>query len=268
MLYAIGVGAANGDQTSDTVLRWTYENHPKFAALPTYGVIAPFDCICQLMDVPGLNFNPMMLLHGETALAIHAPIPTGATLTNRGHIVDVYDKRTAAVVVVEVDSFTSEGVKVFTNTYTLFIRGIGGFGGPSGPKVKPPSSAPPSRAPDFVLTESTLPSQALLYRLSGDVNPLHADPDMAAAAGFKTPILHGLCSFGHAGRAVLAACGGDADTLRTISVRMSKSVLPGDSLTTNVWREGADVFFQTINGRNGDVVLSNGRATVKPQGKL
>jgi len=167
IIYALGVGAASGDPTSNDVLRWTYENHRQFGALPTFGVIAPFDCVCQLMSVPGLRFNPALLLHGETELTVHAPIPTAATLYNRGHIVDIYDKGKASIVVVSVDSFDKDGTKIFTNVYSFFIRGIGGFGGPSGPAVKAPPSEPPKRAADVVVREQTLPSQALLYRLAG-----------------------------------------------------------------------------------------------------
>ncbi len=265
--YALGVGAGAPDQTADAALKFTFENHESFAALPTYGVIPPFFAISEVVNVPGLEFNPMHLLHGETELVLHKPLPPAATLTNKARVAAVYDKKKGASVVLNVTTTDEAGDLVCTNIYTLFIRGLGGFGGPSGPATATPTPAVPARAPDFVQEDSTEVWQALLYRLSGDTNPLHADPAMAAMGGFSKPILHGLCTFGFAGRAVLAACcGNDPARLKGIKVRFARPVVPGERLRTEIWAlgDGTAVFQTRSVQQGGAVVLSAGVATVAP----
>jgi acyl dehydratase len=179
------------------------------------------------MSVPGLTFNPMMLLHGEQHLQLHRPIPSSGTLTSQARLAGIYDKGKATLVHLEARTTDASGQLVCTNHFMLFIRGIGGFGGERGP-AQESFDPPKGRAPDAVVSHVTNNNQALLYRLSGDLNPLHADPSMAAMGGFDRPILHGLCSFGHAGRAIIDSfCDGDGDRLKSIRVRFSKHVFLG-----------------------------------------
>jgi acyl dehydratase len=149
---------------------------------------------------------------------------------------------------------------VFDNVFSIFVRGEGGFGGERGPEAVKADA--PNRAPDFEVTEATTREQALLYRLSGDLNPLHADPNMAKFGGFDRPILHGLCTFGHAGRAILkGACGGDPSKLKSFGARFAGVVFPGDTLTTRGWREG-EHYIVTTATQEGKVVLSNAIAEI------
>ncbi len=209
MLYALGAGVGiDTDQTSPSVLQYTYENGLK--ALPTFGVVPSFPALMGMMNLPGLSFNPMMLLHGEQYLeVVKRPIPTSASVTTRARVKAIYDKGKGALVILSATTTGDDGAVLFENEFGVFLRGEGGFGGESGP---PPGNEAPSRAPDAVVEYPTITQQALLYRLSGDKNPLHADPGFAAMGGFDKPILHGLCTFANVGRAVIQACAGDDPT--------------------------------------------------------
>jgi len=178
ILYALGVGESFQDPLNDNSLKFTYENHPNFSALPTMGVLFPFSLMSQLSATPGLTFNPMMLLHGEQYLELKRPIPTNGKISSTGKISGIYDKGKGAVVVMDTISKDEQGNELCYNQISVFIRGLGGFGGDRGPSSDP--LTPPNRSPDAVAVEKTIPNQALLYRLSGDLNPLHADPSMAA----------------------------------------------------------------------------------------
>jgi 3-hydroxyacyl-CoA dehydrogenase/3a,7a,12a-trihydroxy-5b-cholest-24-enoyl-CoA hydratase len=177
-------------------------------------------------------------------------------------VVALYDKVKGAVVVVEVESRDDKGKLLFKNVFTTFARGEGGFGGDRGPSGA--KNEPPSRAPDAVAEMKTAEHQALLYRLSGDMNPLHADPDMAALGGYAKPILHGLCTFGHAGRAVLAQfCESDPSRMKDFEVRFSGVVYPGETIVTEMWRESPTrVVLQAKTRERGEVVLSSAAATI------
>jgi acyl dehydratase len=233
ILYHLGLGAGN-PPTDPNELEYCYEADLK--VLPSFGVIPVFAALGGVNGTPGLEFDPAMLLHGEQDLVIHKPLPTSATITSGGKVVGVYDKGKAALVVVETETTDDTGDPLFTNRFSLFIRGEGGFGGDSGPKA---GNEAPDRAPDLVFESPTLPQQALLYRLSGDKNPLHADPAFAALGGFDTPILHGLCTFGVVCKAVVdGALGGDVTRVARYQVRFAGVVFPGETIVTSVWRDG------------------------------
>lgn len=245
MLYALGVGCGREE------LPFTYEKDLK--VLPTFAVIASFPAMMNLGGA--LRVNPVMVLHGEQAIALKAPIPTRGTLTTTPTVTAVYDKGKGAVVVVETDTLNEKGTLLFHNTAAIFIRGEGGFGGERGPSGA--RNVPPDRKPDKTVAYTTLPQQALIYRLSGDLNPLHADPDFAKLGGFDVPILHGLCSYGLAGRAVLSAFGGnDPARMRGFEVRFAGVVFPGETLTTDMWDVGGGRIVLTARTERGEALSS------------
>jgi acyl dehydratase len=245
MLYALGVGCGRED------LAFTYEKDLR--VLPTFAVIASFPAMMNLGGA--LRVNPAMVLHGEQAIRLEAPIPTHGTLTTTPTITAVYDKGKGAVVVVETDTVNEKGTRLFHNTAAIFVRGEGGFGGDRGPSGA--RNVPPGRKPDKTVSYPTLPQQALVYRLSGDMNPLHADPDFAKLGGFDVPILHGLCTYGHAGRAVLSAfCGNDPARLKAFEVRFAGVVFPGETITTDLWDVGGGKIVLTARTERGEALSS------------
>ncbi len=253
LLYALGVGAGTDE------LRFTYEQDLK--VLPTFAVIPAFPAMLNLGGA--MAVNPVMVLHGEQRIELHGPIPTAGTVTTTPTIKAVYDKVKGALVVVETESVDERGRLLFRNTSGIFARGEGGFGGDRGPSG--PKNAPPERPPDRSIAMKTLPQQALLYRLSGDMNPLHADPNFAKMAGYDRPILHGLCTFGHAGRAVLQAfCGNDPARMKSFEVRFSGVVFPGETITTDMWQVEKGKIVFTAKTERGEVVLSSAAAEVVP----
>lgn len=265
ILYALGLGAKRTD------LRWVYENSAAFEALPTFGVVPYFNSELPFsFDEIVPNFSPMMLLHGEQYLEIRKwPIPTSATTNNIPKLVEVLDKGAAAVVVTGTTTVdASSGQELFYNESTTFIRGSGGFGGPSKGTNRGPATtayAPPTRAPDAVVEEKTTEEQAALYRLSGDRNPLHIDPEFSKVGGFKTPILHGLCSMGIAGKHVYSTFG----RWKSIKVRFAGVVLPGQTLVTEMWKEGGKVVFQVKVKETGKLAIAAaGVELVTEGGKL
>jgi len=268
ILYALGVGEGK-NFTDQKCLRFTYENHPNFSPLPTMAVVICSGLLGQVVSIPGLNINPMMLLHGEQYLEIRGPIPPAATLTSNAHVSSIYDKGRGALVNVDVTTFDqATGKEICWNQFSFFCRGIGGFGGDRGPAE---NAVPiPNRPPDAVHEEKTHPEQALLYRLTGDVNPLHADPEMAALGNFDRPILHGLCTFGFAGRAVLHHfCESEPSRFKAIRVRFSRHVFPGETIITEMWRVNPTrvVFQCRVKEREG-IVLSNAYVELATPAKL
>lgn len=260
VLYALGIGAP-ADPLNAAELRSVYELSPDFQVLPTFAVLFSKDLISQLMTgcIAGIEYEPMLLLHGEQELRLHRPLPPSATVTSQLRIVEIHDKGSGALIIFAVESATEAGEKLASARTSVFIRGIGGFGGSRGESVKLP---PPARPPDIVHEEATLPTQALLYRLTGDANPLHADPQMAARGGYQAPILHGLCTFGFAARAIIKrCCNNDAARLRSIRTRFSQPVFPGETLITEIWSlPDGEIRFQTRSKERAAVVLSHAGA--------
>ena len=253
ILYHLGIGAG-APPTDPGELSYTYEADLK--VLPSFGVIPSQAALPAVMAVPGLEFNPMLLLHGEQDLEIHQPLPTRAEAVTTARIAALYDKAKAAVAVLETVTSDAAGDRLATNRWSLFLRGEGGFGGDPGPPAADPA---PERAPDFVAEFATLPQQALLYRLNGDRNPLHADPGFAAAAGFDRPILHGLCTYGIACRAVVdTMLGGDPTRVARYRVRFSGVVFPGETIVTSMWKEDGRILLRAATAERGDPVLGNG----------
>lgn len=248
LLYALGVGAGLEE------LEFSTEKNQR--VLPTMAVVLGARGAVPLEKIGA--FNPAMLVHGEQAFELARPLPPDGTLKTTGKIVGLYDKGKGAVVVTETDSVdAATGELLFRTRSSAFIRGAGGFSGDRGPSV--PSYELPSREADHAITYQTRPDQALLYRLSGDRNPLHSDPEFAKLAGFPRPILHGLCTYGFTGRALLhALCGGDPARFKSMEGRFSKPVFPGEALTIKMWVDGASCLFQTLN-ESGEVVLDQGR---------
>ncbi|KAG9287655.1 hypothetical protein G9A89_024005 [Geosiphon pyriformis] len=244
ILYALSLGATRQD------LQWVYENSDNFSVLPTFGVIPallalPNDKLNELVG----DFNPMMLLHGEQYLEVKKPIPTSGKLTSTPHLVDILDKGKGVSVILGITTKDEKGDVVFENEFTLFIRGIGGFGGRKDRIDAGAASAPnnpPTRTPDAIVKEKTSENQASIYRLNGDLNPLHIDPQMSALGGFKVPILHGLCSFGISAKHVLSTYGNkDSNAFKNIKARFVLPVYPGETLETQMWKEGNKIIFQT-----------------------
>jgi acyl dehydratase len=252
LLYALGVGAGTDE------LAFSTEKNQQ--VLPTFAVIvggggSPFGAIGK--------FNPAMLVHGEQAIEVFGPIPAEGTVRSTGRIANIWDKGSGAVVVMESESVdAATGEPRFRTRMSAFIRGEGNFGGDRGPSG--PRNPPPARDPDLEIRYQTRPDQALLYRLSGDRNPLHSDPEFAKRAGFEKPILHGLCSYGFTGRALLhGVCGGDPARFRSMEARFSKPVIPGDALTVSIWTGDGEAIFRTST-QKGDVVIDQGRFAFTP----
>ncbi|HSS10426.1 MAG TPA: MaoC/PaaZ C-terminal domain-containing protein [Acidimicrobiales bacterium] len=260
LLYALGVGAGMLDPTGFE-LEFTTENSQDVTqrVLPTFPVVAGAGVGGAFSKIG--SFNPAMLVHGEQSVELHSPLPVEGHISTVATITGIYDKGSGAVVVLEsVASDASTGKAMFTTRASLFIRGEGGFGGDRGPSGK---AEAPSRDPDHSVTYQTRTDQALLYRLSGDRNPLHADPKFAAMAGFEKPILHGLCTYGFTGRALLhILCGSDPDRFVSMAARFSKPVFPGEALTVSMWELGeGEAFFRTSTPSG--VVIDGGQCRYK-----
>jgi acyl dehydratase len=246
ILYALGVGAQ-----PEAELEYVYEaKGPK--VLPTFGVIAGLNGTAGFIGQ--VDVNPLMILHGEQTIELLRPIPPKANVKTSSEIVAIWDKGKAAIV--EVEATTSdEAGPLFINRSSLFVRGAGNFGGERGPSGGDPA---PQKAPDFTITYETRPEQAALYRLSGDINPLHIDPDFAKAAGFDKPFIHGLCTYGFVGRAILhLVCDGDNERFGKFKARFADRVYPGDSITTKIWKLGEGEFYVEADTPAG-TAISNG----------
>lgn len=260
-IYALGAGAP-ADWLSQDELKFVYEIHSDFCALPTMPVVYSGKMIDDIVkgDIHGIKFNPMMLVHGEQSLEIKKTLPVEGTITCTPTIRNILDKGSGMVIETDVSCTDENGDEVAVTSGSMFIRGLGGFGGERGSSEK---IVMPEREPDAVHEENTLDIQALIYRLSGDINPLHADPDMAKLGNFDTPILHGLATYGFAGRAVLKHfADNDPTKFKSMKGRFSKEVYPGNTLITEMWETDEGILFQTKAKDRDVVVISGGKVVV------
>ena len=259
VLYALSVSL--GQDPLDTRQLDFVDPHRALRALPSMAVVLGYPGF-WLAD-PATGVDAVRLVHGEQGIVLHHPLPVAGEIIGRSRVTGLTDKGAGkgALLYTErevIDAAT--GTLLATTLSTTFLRGDGGFGGPAGP-VRPPHPVPETE-PDLVINLPTRPEQALLYRLNGDDNPLHADPAIAAKAGFPRPILHGLCTFGVVGHALLRGlCGYDPARLAEMHLRFSAPVFPGETIRTEIWRSGA---FRARVVERDAVVVSNGRAVVRP----
>jgi len=248
VLYAMGVGAGFDE------LEYTYEKNLK--VIPSFSIASIFNFLSEVGMAS--NMNLAGLLHGEQDLIFHNPIPISGTLSTEGQITHYYDKGPkGALVVAESDTYHANGKKLFTNIITLFARLDGGFGGEEAPRNVVEF---PAREADFTVDAAPSVNQPLLYRLSGDVFPLHADPEFARNVGFEKPIMHGLCTHGYACRALMGALTpGRPERVRRFACRFSTPLYPGDPIKTLIWKTGEGrALWRTVNARTGETVIDNG----------
>ncbi len=259
MLYALGVGVGH-DPVDRDQLAFVYEKDLK--ALPTLAVVLAHPGLWSRDLDTGIDY--VKLVHGEQGLTVHKPLPVAGTVIGISRITGVIDKGEGrgALVYYERKIIDKEsGDLLATITQSSFCRGDGGFGGPSGPAPKPHEL--PEREPDLICDLQTVPQAALVYRLSADRNPLHVDLDVAAKAGFKQPILHGLATYGVSGHAILkAVCGYDPSRLKSLDCRFTAPVYPGETFRTEIWMDGSVASFRTRSVERDLIAISNGRAEI------
>ena len=255
LLYHLALGAG-APPTAPRELSYATENG--LQVLPTFAVVAAtlHETEPPRVSYPGIEIELARVLHGSQRVEVHRPIPTAGKATAMVRVADVWDKGSAAVVVTETSVRDLDDSPLWTATSSIFARGEGGFGGERGPSTALP---PPDRAPDVVIETPTLPQQALLYRLLGDRNPLHSDPQFAAAAGFPAPILHGLATYGIVCKALVdSLLGGDVTRMRAFGVRFTGVVYPGETLRTSAWRDGSRyIVTTTVADRDDAPALSD-----------
>ncbi|XP_061006912.1 peroxisomal multifunctional enzyme type 2 isoform X1 [Dama dama] len=277
IMYALGVGASVKEPKD---MKFIYEGSSDFSCLPTFGVILAQKSVMGggLAEIPGLSINLAKILHGEQYLELYKPIPRAGKLRCEPLVVDIMDKGSGLVLLLDVYSYSEEELICY-NQFSIFVVGSGGFGGKRTSDKAKAAVAVPDRPPDAVLTDATSLNQAALYRLSGDWNPLHIDPNFASLAGFDKPILHGLCTFGFSARHVLQQfADNDVSRFKAIKVRFAKPVYPGQTLQTEMWKEGNRIHFQTKSElvfpppshtlykvqETGDIVISNAYVDLVP----
>jgi acyl dehydratase len=252
ILYALGVGAQQDE------LQFVYENVAGgLKVIPSFGVLAR----AAMPNLLGEEVDQARVLHGEQTIRVHGPIPPSGSVVVVGSVTDVFDKGKAAVIHSQTESRLPDGELLFETQSVGFYLGEGGFGGPRGPKaekLEPPEGVDP----DFSVSYETSESQAALYRLNGDLNPLHIDPSAAQRVGFDRPILHGLCTYGFATRAIVhGLCDGDPSRFRAFRARFSNAVFPGETITTEGWKQRENRYIIQVRTER-EVVISNAFAEV------
>nr|CAD2166009.1 unnamed protein product [Meloidogyne enterolobii] len=258
IVYALGIGATTKEE-----LHFIYEGHPEFQVFPTFVVVPGFLAqTSNASDWPGANLDFSRLLHGEHYIELFNPIPAdGGKLRTETRVLDILDKGKAALIIKEVTTYDCQTIeKLAVQEFGIFLTGAGGFGGNRTSPYERKSPPFPERPPDTILEDRIHPDQAALYRIgSGDLNPLHIDPDFAQMAGFSTPILHGLCSLGFATRLVLRVYGDkQAKNLRSVRSRFSSPVIPGQTLVVEMWQNQKQILFTAKIKETEKVAISNG----------
>ncbi|NXN18855.1 DHB4 enzyme, partial [Indicator maculatus] len=264
ILYALGVGMSTKDPDH---LKFLFEGSEEFCCLPTFGVIpAQTSIFHEVPSVPGLNIDFTRVWKSSIprfVLCMCSSFLTGQ-LTSVATVADILDKGSGAVLLVDVNTYCGKDLVCY-NQFSLFFVGAGGFGGKRSSEKAKATANPPKRSPDAVMSDVTTADQAALYRMSGDWNPLHIDPSFASLGGFKKPILHGLCTFGFAARNVLKQfANNDVNRFKAIKVRFAKPVFPGQTLQTEMWKEGNRIHFQTKVQETGEVAIAGGYVDIVP----
>jgi acyl dehydratase len=259
MLYALGVGMG-ADPMDEKELAFVYERNLK--ALPSFASVIRSRPVSSTGPEARMQLNPVLIVDGERNITFHKPVPPEAKIKTKSRVLGVFDKGDKGAVVVNETIITDEGgAPIATIQSALVARGDGGFGGPS--EGQPEPHTVPTRSPDRSIDLATAPGQALLYRLSGDRNPLHADPEFAARAGFPRPILHGLCTYGVTCRAVLQTYADyDAAAFKSHAARFSSPVFPGETITVDLWKDGPVVSFEARIKDRGVTCIRKGKTVL------
>lgn len=264
LLYHLALGAG-ADPLDPRQLAYATESGD--VVLPSFAVVAPTLHATEppTLQYPGLDVDLRTILHASQRVELHRSIPRDGKAEVSTGVSALYDKGSAAIIVVDSDAVGSDGEPLWTSSMRMFSRGEGGFGGERGPEGPPP---PPERDPNHVVETTTLPQQALLYRLLGDRNPLHSDPDAASTARFPRPILHGLCTYGMVCRAIVDdVLDGDVGSVKALEARFAGVVFPGERLRTSVWNEAGRLLFSTdVVDREDAQALSGGEVVLAESG--
>ncbi|XP_059281516.1 enoyl-CoA hydratase 2, peroxisomal-like [Lycium ferocissimum] len=266
-IYALGIGACGKDAVDDKELKYVYnaDGQEFIQVLPTFAALFLHGVIAEIAKIPGLQYDPHRLLHGQQYIEIYKPLPSSGCILNKVSVAGLHDKGKATLLEIEFVSYEKEsGELLCMNRMSIYLRGVGGFSKSSRPYSysRNPSSQTafpkiPQSQPFAILEECTQASQALLFTLSGQFDPLHSDPMVANIAGFSRPILHGLCTLGFAVRAIIGRiCRGDHTLIKSISGRFLLHVYPGETLSTEMWPEGSRVIYQVKVKERNRAVLS------------
>ncbi len=252
ILYSLGVGLGN-DPMNMAELKYVYENSQ--VALPS--MATNFQYHSPLLLKANINF--ILVVHGEQKLSFSNPLPVSGDFISNAKVIGCYDKGAGKGAIIDVETtinLKKDNTEICKLVSTTFARGDGGFGGPESPKSE---IFRPEGDPDFVHEIKTKPDQALIFRLSGDYNPLHSDPNFAKTAGFEKPILHGMCTYGIACRSLVeSVCEGDSKRLKKFDCRFSSPVYPGETIVTEMWKNGSKVYYQSKVKEREKIVIKNG----------
>lgn len=258
ILYHLGLGAGL-THVDENERRYIHED--ELRVLPSFATIATYESF-NLEDVPGFDVDNNLVLHGEQSVAIHCPFPTTGSVTSQSRVSALYDKGKAALIEQTIETHDRKGNHLFTLKSSGFVPGEGGFGGQRGPSSG--LDELPEREPDALVESPTLAGQAFLYRLCGDKNPLHVDPQVSAQLGYELPILHGLCTYGIACKAAVdALLQGNVDAVASYTARFSGVVYPGETVQTSLWRDDDKITLSACTKERGEPVLSHCRMALK-----